>query len=355
MLALRRYSRYPLNTRLFAVVLFLLGAVLAACGGGGGSGPGAPGTAPPTASTPAPLASSFIVAGGGSVLSVGPVGTVDSTALEFAAASSGSGATVSYAISDASPPDGPALSLSRLTHGEATGLWFITLSTNRSVLFNTAPSFTFQLDGVASNVQYYLALYTSTSGTWIEPWEGPGTVAGSSVTFLPASSAFSIAPGVTYMVALYTLSTATPSPSASPSQSASPSSKPSASASPSASPSASVSPSTSPSSSPSPGALSASPNPLNAGQTGALTLYVTEQGYSGAYNLTSDNTSVVAVPGTVNATNPTTAITVTAVNAGTAHVTITDSHGQAVTVTVVVTTTPVTISLLPHWQGWKGR
>jgi hypothetical protein len=246
---------------------------------------------------------------------------------------------VTYALSQAAPPDDPALALRRLTQSGAQGLWFFTFSTNSAVAFETAPASTFTLQSVAPNVQYDLALYSSSSGSWTEPWEGPGAVDGTGLSFAPPAGSFSISPGVTYIIALYTVSSSTSSPSASPS------SKPTGSASPSASPS----------SSPSPAALSASPNPLNAGQTGALTLYVTEQGYSGVYTLASDNTSVATVPGTANATNPKTAITVTAVKAGTAHVKITDSHGQAVTVTVVVTTTPVTISLLAIDQGWKAR
>jgi hypothetical protein len=344
--------RWVLNARSFVSALFVFGAILAACGGGG-SGSGGPG--PPNTSSPSPAASSFEVAAGGSALKLGPIGDIEGVSLQFPTVSSGAGATVTYALSQAAPPDDPELALRRLTQSGAQGLWFFTFSTNSAVAFDAAPESTFTLESIASNVQYDLALYSSNTGSWTEPWEGPAAIEGSAISFSPPAGSFSISPGVTYIIALYTVSTSTSSPSASPS--ASPSTSPSASpsASPSSKPTASVSPSASPSSSPSPAALSASPNPLNAGETGALTLYVTEQGYSGVYTLASDDTSVATVPGTVNATDPKTAITVTAVNAGTAHVKITDSHGQAVTVTVVVTTTPVTISLLPIEQGWKGR
>ena len=91
--------------------------------------------------------------------------------------------------------------------------------------------------------------------------------------------------------------------------------------------------------------ISASPSPLNVGETGPQTIYVTEAGYRGNYTVSSDATKIVSVTTPVTATSNTTPITVTANAAGTAHVTITDSKSQSVTVTVVVTLTPVTISL----------
>ncbi len=97
--------------------------------------------------------------------------------------------------------------------------------------------------------------------------------------------------------------------------------------------------------------ISASPSPLNVGETGTQTIYVTEAGYSGTYTVTSDNTSAVGVTSPVTATPNTTAITITVNNAGTAHVTITDSKGQSATVTVVVTLTPITISLAEAVQN----
>jgi hypothetical protein len=91
--------------------------------------------------------------------------------------------------------------------------------------------------------------------------------------------------------------------------------------------------------------ISASPSPLDVGETGPQTIYVTEAGYRGNYTVSSDATKVVSVTSPVTATANTTPITVSVNAAGTAHVTITDSTGQSTTVTVVVTLTPVTISL----------
>jgi hypothetical protein len=81
---------------------------------------------------------------------------------------------------------------------------------------------------------------------------------------------------------------------------------------------------------------------------------VTELGYTGSYTVTSDNTAAVTANSPVTAAGSpwTTTVGITAVAAGIANVTVTDSHDQSVTVTVTVTTTPVTIQ--GHEKG-KGH
>jgi hypothetical protein len=92
--------------------------------------------------------------------------------------------------------------------------------------------------------------------------------------------------------------------------------------------------------------LTASPNPLDVGNTGPQTIEVDEAGYRGTYAVTTDDANVVSVPASpVTSNSDTTAIGVTSNNAGSANVTIRDAHGQSVVVPVVVTLTPVIISI----------
>jgi len=123
-----------------------------------------------------------------------------------------------------------------------------------------------------------------------------------------------------------------------------------ASPSPLPSPSPSPSPSPAPSSAP----LTDSGSTLAVNQTGAASFTVTELGYTGSYTVTSDNTAAVTANSPVTAAGYpwATTIGITAVAAGIANVTVTDSHNQSVTVTVTVTTTPVTIQ--GHEKG-KGH
>lgn len=78
-------------------------------------------------------------------------------------------------------------------------------------------------------------------------------------------------------------------------------------------------------------------------QTGAATFTVTETGYRGTYQVVSGTPSVVTVTTAVASTSDRTPISIDAIASGTGSITVADTFGQTVTVSVGVTLTPVTI------------
>ncbi len=110
-------------------------------------------------------------------------------------------------------------------------------------------------------------------------------------------------------------------------------------------------PTATPASSP-PGTLAANPSSLaftnvgnNCGPAGtascAQSFTVSETNYTGVLNATSSNTAVAMV--TAQGAGPSASFTVTPVAAGTATITLADSNAQKTTVSVAVSTTPLTI------------
>jgi hypothetical protein len=181
---------------------------------------------------------------------------------------------VTQVVSNVAPAGAPALSTARAAAAVRRGLalpqasavlLYTQLFFTTTVTLGSTPSFTFVIPSadVVPGVGYYVALFDPTRPSlgWQYGFEGPATLAGSTLTFTPASGSFTFSGNVAYYFALVAIPSAEAAPTAAPSIAPtsvptqtpppivvlSPSPVPSASGSPSASPSASASASPSPS------------------------------------------------------------------------------------------------------------
>jgi hypothetical protein len=247
------------------------------------------------------------------------------------------GTTVDEEATDAEPSDAPAPDGAARDAADAVRFTLagtvrkhietVSLKFSQKVVLKTRPTFVFTFaSGFLIPANYYLQYFdTSDPGQgWIDPFEGPATVNGSTLLFVDTKNAFTFQARVKYEFDLYAMSSrASPTPVP-------------ATPTPVASGSA-------PSPTPSPifGLLSVTPTSFAftaAGQT--QTLVVSEDGYAGAFSATVADTSIATVAGGGNGVF---VVTATA-NPGSSHVTISDEHGQTVNVPFTVTITTGTIS-----------
>lgn len=155
-------------TRGFFVVA--AAALLAACGGGGAAGPTpslgpgpvitpVPTNTPTPTATPAPSYSATVHASG-TTLSIAPAESVNAS-VQFAAATSGAGATVTGSISDFPPANVPAPA-ARTRHAIShTAVLYVVLTANAAVQFAAGSHLIF--NGITPDT-YDLASYTSAFG-----------------------------------------------------------------------------------------------------------------------------------------------------------------------------------------------
>jgi hypothetical protein len=241
------------------------------------------------------------------------------------------GTTVDEEVTSAEPADAPVPDARRRliqAAAKRTHIETVTVKFSKKVVLKTRPTFVFTFaSGFLIAANYYLQFYdTSDPGQgWVDPFEGPATIDGSTLLFVDTKNAFTFGAGVKYYFDLYAVSVrssptpvpATPTP-------------------------VSSGPTPTPSPTPSPifGLLSVTPTSFAftaGGQT--ETLLVSEDGYSGAFSATVADTSLATVASAAGG------FIVTANNVpGSTHVTISDEHGQTVNVPFTVTITTGTIS-----------
>jgi hypothetical protein len=190
---------------------------------------------------------------------------------------------VTQVVSNVAPAGAPALSTVRAAAAVRRGLarpqgsavlLYTELFFTTTVTLASTPSFSFVIPSgdVVPGVGYYVALFDPTRPSlgWQYGFEGPATLAGTTLTFAPASGSFTFSGNLTYSFALVAIPTGEAAPTAAPS--IAPTSVPTQTPPPivvvSPSPSASASPSGNPSASPSAGA-SASPSPSPSGSASA--------------------------------------------------------------------------------------
>ncbi len=339
--------------RVLFVVAFCGIAALAACGGGGVvTTPVAPGgtftavplaTLPPfdvtqdAASVPVP-ASTGADAPAITIPLPSTAQVVNELDLSGVGADILDGTTVDEEATDALPTDAPAPDEGARGVADAVRMTLagtvrkhietVSLKFSQKVVLKTRPTFVFTFaSGFLIPANYYLQYYDTSNpfGGWIDPFEGPATVSGSTLLFVDTKNAFTFQARVKYEFDLYAISSrasptpvpATPTPLASGSATASPA--------------------------PSPifGLLSVTPTSFAftaAGQT--QTLVVSEDGYAGAFSAAVADTSIATIAAAGNGVYVVTANA----NPGSSHVTVSDGHGQTVNVPFTVTITTGTIS-----------
>jgi hypothetical protein len=345
------------------VLVCVAALALCACGGGGGGSVPAPLSTPspqPAASpTPPAIApgTSFVSAPATVALVVdtplalpygGDFPAAPTIELSAPAAPFDPGASFTVIASSAVPDDIPALARARAAASlrateslPSTPLFVLSVVSNVDVALTTAPKFRFTLPqrALVAGVQYWLALFdVSNSGLgWQYGFEGPGTLAGSVVSFA-GGQPIRFPAGSRMIVTLYALPAGvvppTPPPLPSPSPSAKPTPTPVPSRTPSPSPSSAPSgaPASSPSPAPTPGAVLLGTTAMTFTAAGAQqTSSVAQANGTGAYTVGSSNPSVATA--TVHGA----LVTVTAGAAsGGATIAVTGAGGQKATIAVAV-------------------
>jgi hypothetical protein len=241
------------------------------------------------------------------------------------------------ALTDAPAPTGATRAAASIRATEAakavrTHIETVSVKFSKRVSLKTRPTFVFTFaSGFLIAANYYLQFYdTSRPGLgWQDPFEGPATIDGSTLLFVDTKNAFTFEAGVKYYFDLYAVSvrsTPTPFP-------ATPTPLPTATPVPTATPS------------PIFGLLTVTPTSVSfdaPDQTESLD--VSEEGYSGNFSAKVNDTTLATL------TNPSPgvfALTSTA-NPGRSSVTVSDEHGQTVSVPFTVTITTGTISAIGH-------
>jgi hypothetical protein len=216
------------------------------------------------------------------------------TSVSLPGATSGS-SSVTVTQSTSPPSGAPALQSDerRTLSAAGTPIVYVSMVFASTVTLPSLPGFTFTIGTPAANTAYLLGFLDPAKGTSYQlAAEGPGTIAGTSVTLSAPPGSVTFTTGTTYVFVLYstTLSPVVPS------------------------------------------ATSLSFTAL--GAVAAQTFTVSETGFTGSFTATSSNTSVATVSGPTG-TTPT--FTVTPVSGGSATITVADTQGQKASVTVTVT------------------
>jgi hypothetical protein len=223
---------------------------------------------------------------------------------------------------------------------------YIEFSAAANTTLSAGPTLTFTLPSVISGDSYYLA-YETGSG-WQEPYDGPGTISGSTVSFVSTSGSIAITPASPALFVLYAIAS---------SASSSPSSPPSTSPSSSPSPSPTQSPTVAPTQTATPEPIVASTTSVSLSLGGSSQIFeVSELGYSGSFtasasSCTSGQIATLQQPTTQTPVNAGAAVEFTvapSTNAGTCTVTVTDQNSQQLQVTVYDSSTGVTVEDKPR-------
>lgn len=205
-----------------------------------------------------------------------------------------------------------------------TPILYFQLTASASVVLSSQPAFQFVVPASVNPVNgpFYVAFFDPTVSpfVWNMTLEGPGTVNGSTLTFTPTASPFSMQANVSYYYILYQAvnTQASPSPSPSPSPAPTP-----------------------------PGVLGLSPSSLSlygVGAGNAKQSVLQETGYTGTFGEMDTCAPSIATIASSSSTGPTSTITVTGVASGTCTATYSDSFGQTAILTVNVTVSGFTIS-----------
>lgn len=356
-----------MSYRRSAALLFPLAAAasMAACGGGGGvsnpisptptpvataTAPAISTPAPFSAATAAPLAAVTAPPAGQTpapvpvpVPSSGVAGIAAAVSLPISGATSIAANTTAVVTLSSQIPTGAPTTFLR-AHGMeapqsiapfgASGLvplLFLQLAFSGGVSLANQPAISFQVpsNDIVSGASYYVALYDSTRPAlgWQLGFEGPGTISGTTISFAGGSGAFSFTPFAPYVFALYAQSTAAATPTAPPTPTPTPPPTPPPTPTP---------PGATPTPIPTP-QFAVSPSSISLSAVGA-TQTITATG-AAPYLVFVDNSNVV----TVTPSNGNSPFTATAVNAGSAQITIVDATGKQAIIPVTVTTVTVPV------------
>jgi hypothetical protein len=217
-----------LRSPLLALGLFLLAALVAACGGSGGGGGGVPTIAPSASATPTatttpgtgPTASATISypAGGGAV-AMPPVSNFSGT-INLTAATSGGGAQTSIATQAYSPAGLPVIQVKRRATSQSNDpLLYISFTATTALTLSGYPGFAITLpETVSTDGSFSLVVYDPTHAS--QGWQligGPVIASGQVVTFSPGSTPVTFAANQTYVFAIFlTPNGPSPSPTSSP-------------------------------------------------------------------------------------------------------------------------------------------
>jgi hypothetical protein len=193
--------------------------------------------------------------------------------------------------------------------GTPDAILYIVLTSDAPVTFAGAPSVTVVLPSITTGDAYYLAGLSSAGATTFT--DGPGAIAGTTVTFGSLPTGLSITPNDPLVIEFYAIP-----------------------------PMSSASPSPVPSTTPVP--VVATPTSLTFASTNSAPqdFTVTQSGVAGSFTITTAPSGIVTVAAAAVAG----AYTVTPVGVGTATITITGSGGASTTVTATVQTLPITVS-----------
>jgi len=202
------------HKHLGALLALTILAVAVGCNGSGSSSNTT--VIPP----PGPASGPFVVVAGGSTfLDLPGVGNTKAGAVTFASPTSGGGATGTFSVSASNPTSTALLGDKKpASIAGANGIWYLTLTFNSTVTFPSKPSMQLEFASpqTATSV-FWSGLY---SGSWTEPWSGPGTLSNGGNTLVIPSQATPVTftAGTTYVIAIYTTpATPTPTPSPTPS------------------------------------------------------------------------------------------------------------------------------------------
>jgi hypothetical protein len=201
----------------------LLAVFIVGCNGGSSTVPpfGSGSTATPSP-TPLPASTSATLSVGTSAASasLGPVLGGYSGSITFPPASNT--ATLMLTL-DATQPGGTPTVQTVKRRAQTIGgagiapIAFMTITSNVVVTFGATPGFSFTLPAGASGLGQisYVALYDPTANpqpSWTT-FEGPGTVSGNVITFTGSTANLQLKAGVTYDIALFTVTSPLPTPS----------------------------------------------------------------------------------------------------------------------------------------------
>lgn len=201
-----------MRVRLAAVCV----AAFAGCGGGGGGGSTTPpvsnpSTAPTATSAPTSAPSANVTVGSTSQsATVAAGGTSAAIGIPPASAST----SVAIAASSSLPPGASPL-LRRRDIGTQSSCpatfanLAVSFTATASTTFTGIPQFTITLPSSVSTsgVSFYIAYLAPGASAWQEPFVGPATVNGQTLTFAASSIPITLTAGQTYTFALYTQST----------------------------------------------------------------------------------------------------------------------------------------------------
>lgn len=303
---------FRIGTRVLCA-LALFGS--ASCGGGSGSSGSAPPAPLATTAASAPQGNLVIPQSGGSA-ALASVAGIDAT-IEFPPLDPSTSATTATASTSTTLPDGApsALSPESVTIPR-TPIWYLALVPPKTVTFTNAPGFTILLPSsiTTAGKQFFIGLYDGSTGTWIYPFEGPGSVSGQKITFAPTVKPYTFQRGKLYVFELYSQPIVAPI-------------------------------------SLTPGSLSLRPNADTSFQ-------IAEPNYTGPYTVgacTSGSTTVATLTATT-ALGPSATVSVHAVASGSCTVSISDGYGQTASENIAVSqpalvVAPTTVTITGNAPG----